>query len=185
MARKGFPQVEQEYIDHAREKTLAALTDTDTPQRLRRCYCVDADYAGSSFTKITPNTSDAITTADLVATTMLSASIPAHSVRLVLDDKGTRKAVRRLLDELPDCRIEDTKAKHFRPMSDFYEFMKEILGQAGAAPPEPLGDGQQADSPQGAGPLPRARCSRSRLPGRLRLPRLRPGLEGLPCAHAR
>lgn len=135
MARKGFPQVEQEYIDHAREKTLAALTDTDTPQRLRRCYCVDADYAGSSFTKITPNTSDAITTADLVATTMLSASIPAHSVRLVLDDKGTRKAVRRLLDELPDCRIEDTKAKHFRPMSDFYEFMKEILGQAGAAPP--------------------------------------------------
>lgn len=139
MARKGFPQVEQEYIDHAREKTLAALTDTDTPQRLRRCYCVDADYAGSSFTKITPNTSDAITTADLVATTMLSASIPAHSVRLVLDDKGTRKAVRRLLDELPDCRIEDTKAKHFRPMSDFYEFMKEILGQAGAAPPRTPG----------------------------------------------
>ncbi|SMY11784.1 DUF6308 family protein [Brevibacterium jeotgali] len=137
MSRKGFPEVEQQYIDHAREQALIALTSADTPQRLRRHYCVDTDFAGSSFTRITPNTSDAITTADLLATTMLSASVPAHSTRLLLDDKSTRKTVRRLLDALPDRRLEDAKAKHYRPMSDVYDFLKEILGRAGAADPNP------------------------------------------------
>ena len=137
MSRKGFPEVEQQYIDHAREQALTALTSAETPQRLRRYYCVDTDFAGSSYTRITPNTSDAITAADLLATTMLSASIPAHSTRLLLDDKSTRKTVRRLLDALPDRRLEETKAKYYRPMSDVYDFLKEILGRAGAADPNP------------------------------------------------
>lgn len=137
MSHKGFPEVEQQYIDHAREQTLTALMDADTPQRLRRHYCLDADFTGASFTRIMPNPSDAIGAADLLATTMLSASVPPHSVRSFLDDKRTRKTVRRLLDDLPDRRLEDTKAKHFRPMSAFYEFVKETLGQAGAADPNP------------------------------------------------
>ncbi|SLN00740.1 DUF6308 family protein [Brevibacterium yomogidense] len=137
MSRKGFPEVEQQYIDHAREQTLTALTSPETPQRLRRYYCVDTDYAGASFTRITPNPSDAISASDLLATSMLSVSIPAHSVRLFVEDKGTRKTVRRLLEALPDRRLEDAKGKHFAPMSDFYEFVKANLGQAGAADPNP------------------------------------------------
>lgn len=137
MSHKGFPEVEQQYIDHAREQTLTALTSTDTVLRLQRYYCVDTDYAGASFTKIAPNTSDAISASDLLATTMLSVSIPAHSVRLFVDDKGTRKTVRRLLEALPARRLEDTKGKHFGSMSDFYEFVKGNLGQAGAADPNP------------------------------------------------
>lgn len=98
---------------------------------LKRYYRVESNYAGATFANLRPNDPDRITPADLLATSMLSVSIPAITVRRLTGDSATARHANALLQELGP-QLDITAARdQVQTMSDFYQLVKSSLAKVG------------------------------------------------------
>lgn len=125
-----FPEAGSETIDFAKKQCLMVLNDDLTPERVRKYYDVDSNYAGATFTGLEPNVLGEITAADLLAVTTLSVGIPVLAVRRLLEDQTVQNEVRDALQSLPDCSLENTDEQDFVSMGNFYDLVKSLLVKA-------------------------------------------------------
>lgn len=109
---------------------MLVLNDEQTPERVRKYYDADSNYAGATFAGLDPKVSREITATDLLAVTTLSVGIPVLAVRRFLEDETTQNEVRDALNSLPDCSLEDTVEQDFLSMGSFYDLVKSLLAKA-------------------------------------------------------
>ncbi|MCD1286011.1 MULTISPECIES: DUF6308 family protein [unclassified Brevibacterium] len=126
----AFTVVSSDTFDFAKQQCLQVLNDGETPDRIRRYYDVDTNYAGATFASLKPNRSDAITATDLLAVTTLSVDIPVLAIRRVLESKETQDELRDALESLPNCSLEETNEQDFPSMERFYDLVKSLLAKA-------------------------------------------------------
>lgn len=137
MVTPPFTPVPTEILTHAADRTLAALRDPNTARRVAEYYTVESNYAGSTFTSLKPNPSDAIDGTDLLATSTLRVAIPVYSVRQFLGDDDVREEVRSALKALPKVHLAETTDDDFVSMEDFYTKIKRRLSRHGTKAPNP------------------------------------------------
>lgn len=125
-----FPEVPQTVLDNAVELSLVVLKDPETPQRLAKYYDPLGDYVGHSFVTLEPRDPAALTTADLMAASMLNVSFPASAVRRLLDDTDTQQKISNALQALPEGPLEATTPKDFQAMGALYATVKPLLSNA-------------------------------------------------------
>lgn len=131
MGDHNFPSVKGEIIRRGRLRALTALRDGHTPELLADFYNPEGNYAGATFTQLEPRECNRITATDLLATGTLSVTTPPRAVRRFLEEKDTASELSRLLELLPEVRLEETSAKDFAAMCEFYDLVKESLAKAG------------------------------------------------------
>lgn len=126
----AFPEVSPDTIDFAKNKCLDVLNDERTPERVRKYYDADTNYAGVTFAGLEPNASDEITATDLLAVTTLSVDIPVLAVRRILENEAIQNELREKLESLPGCKLENTVERDLPAMEAFYDLVKSLLVKA-------------------------------------------------------
>ena len=123
--------------ERAIAKALEALSHPCTPCRVAEFYDPTTNYAGATFAQLEPRDNEAITAADLIATTTLSVDIPPLAVRRFLTDKDLKENFAHLLSKLPQTGLEEVTEAGFVAMCDFYDPVKDSLAQAGTKSSNP------------------------------------------------
>ena len=110
-----------------------ALEDPAAVKYLHWYYDPGGNYAGSTFLDLDPVSPWNITSADLLALTLLSVQAPPYSVRRLLEPSPDRSQVLRLLaeDRLPlDADLAMADADTLLAMADLHEALKSCLSPA-------------------------------------------------------
>ncbi|WCE38830.1 DUF6308 family protein [Brevibacterium sp. BDJS002] len=126
----AFPTVSSDTLDFAKKQCLHVLNNDLTPERVRKYYDVDTNYAGATFAGLKPNAAGEITDTDLLAVTTLSVDIPVLAVRRILEDNAIQSKIHGALEALAACALEDTVAQSFPSMEAFYDLVKSLLAKA-------------------------------------------------------
>src|SRR5690625_6646865 len=123
----GFPEVPDALPNRAKELALVALQDSKTPQRLSEFYDPSTNQVGRTFVDLEPRDPARITAADLLATSMLDITFPAHVVRRLLSDTETQRELSARLQTLPQRPLASATAEDFQTMRAFYYFLIPLL----------------------------------------------------------
>lgn len=110
------------------DRVWTALRDPRTPERIQRYYTQTQQYAGSTFTSLGAQSPNELTTADLVAASLLDVRVPPTTVRAVLDDATVRQTVAGLLEQLPvEARLQDVDPQMLAVMDQLYVTLRDLV----------------------------------------------------------
>ncbi|WP_168581719.1 DUF6308 family protein [Gephyromycinifex aptenodytis] len=118
------------YYEGAVERALTALRDPRTPERLTRYYSLNSNYAGATFTQLHDPEPTRITERDLLAASLLDATIPPATVRALLVEQESAEQVHELLslERLPmTARLEEATPELLMAMDELYTALRGVI----------------------------------------------------------
>lgn len=132
MSENQFPVLPEGALTAAKEQTLAALRDPESPKRVLQYFDPQTNCAGATFAGLEPHDQSAITATDLLAVTTLAIDIRVLAIRRFLEDDNLMSSIEATLKALPKHALEETTEADFAAMAVFYDLVKASLARAGS-----------------------------------------------------
>ncbi len=132
---EGWTPAPQTLFDQARERTREVLNDSGVVERVAAYYRRESNYAGATFSELSPNDPFSIGGSDLLAVHLLSVDISPIAVRRLTEPCATSAHLNRLLASESlgvDLSLQTAGVETLEAMGGFYDGVKAALRPVGA-----------------------------------------------------